>query len=104
MQPHVLGGPIEPPADRFVTLHVPALAAGPASADVVLARAGGPLRPDALVVAREPRGYAVHRVARVTDDAVELLGDDLVPRRVPRDAGDLVVGTVLRRWHAEDAA
>lgn len=107
MQPHASDGPIEPPADRFVTLHVPACAAGagPApAADVVLARAGGPLRPDALVVAREPRGYAVHRVARVTDDAVELLGDDLVPRRVPREAGGLVVGTVLLRWHAEDAA
>lgn len=88
-------------AARFVTLSVPVGAA----ADVVLARAGTPLRPDALVVAREPLGYAVRRVARVTDDAVELLGDDLVPRRVgARDAGEHVVGTVLLRWHAEDAA
>ncbi len=101
-QPHPSAPAGDPAAARFVTLSVPT--AGTAHADVVLARAGGPLRPDALVVAREPRGYAVHRVARVTDDAVELLGDDLVPRRVPRDAGDLVVGTVLLRWHAEDAA
>jgi hypothetical protein len=109
MQPHPLGGPIEPPAPRFVTLRVPAAAsaagaADAAPADVVLARAGDPPRADALVLAREPLGYAVRRVARVTDDAVELLGDDLVPRRVCGDARAQVVGTVLLRWHVDDAA
>ena len=103
-QPHpsAAAGPL---ADaRFVTLSVPATGTA-AVADVVLARAGDPLRPDALVVAREPRGYAVRRVARVTADAVALLGDDLVPRRVAAgDAREHVVGTVLLRWHAEDAA
>ena len=91
------------PAARFVTLSVPA-AGTTAAADVVLARAGDPLRADALVVAREPRGYAERRVARVTDDGVELLGDDQVPRRVCGDAREQVVGTVLLRWHVEDAA
>ena len=106
MQPHPSGEVIAPPATRFVTLRLPAAAGGaPATpADVVLARAGDPLRPDALVVAREPRGYAVRRVARVTDDAVELLGDDHVPRRVCGDAREHVVGTVLLRWHVDDAA
>jgi hypothetical protein len=89
-------------AARFVTLSVPA--PGTAAADVVLAHAGAPLHPDALVVAREPRGYAVRRVARVTADAVELLGDDGGPQRACADARDRVVGTVLLRWHVEDAA
>lgn len=103
-QPHPsapAGDPVA--ADRFVTLSVPA--AGTAAAgDVVLARAGDPPRPNALVVAREPRGYAVRRVARVTDDGIELLGDDHLPRRVCGDAREHVVGTVLLRWHVEDAA
>ena len=99
-QPHP-SAPAGDLAARFVTLSVPAAGA---AADVVLARAGDPLRPDARVVAREPRGYAVRRVARVPDDGVELLGDDSVPRRVCGDAREQVVGTVLLRWHAEDAA
>ena len=101
-QPHP-SAPAGDPADaaRFVTLSVPAAGA---AADVVLAHAGAPLHPDALVVAREPRGYAVRRVARVTADAVELLGDDGESQRARADARDRVVGTVLLRWHVEDAA
>lgn len=104
MQPYPTRAAIEPAA-RFVTLRVPSAGSAAAPlADVVLARAGDPVRPDALVVAREPRGYAVRRVASVTADGVELLGDDHVPHRLCGDPREHVVGTVLLRWHAEDAA
>ena len=102
-QPHPSAPAGDPAAAaRFVTLSLPA--AGAAAADVVLARADAPLHPDALVVAREPRGYAVRRVARVTSDGVALLDDDPLPPRACDDARDRVVGTVLLRWHVEDAA
>ena len=88
-------------AERFVRVrlgHAPSPAA-PLPPDVVLARRGAPLRPDALVVAREADGYALRRVGRVGADGVELLptGPGASPRCVAPDA-DAVVGTVVMRW------
>ena len=95
-----------PVADRFVKVRV----AGPSSpdrapqvpADVVVARRDEPLRPHALVVARDADGYVLRRVGRVSDEAVELLPEvgDARPLRVPAGPG-AIVGTVIMRWCAD---
>lgn len=76
----------------------------PASREVVLARCDGAVWPDALVVARREERVALCRVARVTDDAVELLPveDGDAPLRLGRgDPG--LLGTVLLRWRDDVA-
>jgi hypothetical protein len=88
------------PADECF-VRVPLADAPPTAVarDVVLARCDGPVAPDALVVARQDERYALCRVARVTDDALELLPMEGAgaPLHLRRDAPD-VVGTVLLRW------
>lgn len=82
-------------------VRVPLADAPPSAAtrDVVLARCDGPVAPDALVVARHDERYALCRVARVTDDALELLPLDGAgaPLHLRRGAPDML-GTVILRW------
>ena len=96
---------------RFISsdecfVRIPLADAPPAAParEVVLARCDGPVAPDALVVARRDERYALCRVARVTDDALELLPLDGLgaPVRVRRDGPDLL-GTVLLRWSDDPA-
>ena len=87
------------PADECF-VRVPLADAAPAAArDIVLARCDGAVAPDALVVARRAERYTLCRVARVTDDALELqpVEDDAPPLRVGRDGAE-VLGTVVLRW------
>jgi hypothetical protein len=88
-------------AERFVRVRLgrPATPTAAPPPDVVLARSGAPLRPDALVVAREADGYALRRVGRVGAEGVELLPTtaDAPPLCVAPDAA-AVVGTVVMRW------
>ena len=90
--------------DPFVRVRVaprpPRATDAPPPADVVLVRQDEPLRPHALVVAREEDGLALRRVGRVETDRVELLPvtADARPACVRSGA---VLGTVLMRWHAE---
>ena len=66
--------------------------------DVVLVSREEPLRPDALVVARDRDGLALRRVGRVGADAVELLPESAEVRPIRAEPAGCVVGTVLMRW------
>lgn len=87
-------------------VRVPLADAPPATAarDVVLARRDGPVAADTLVVARRDERVALCRVARVTDDTLELLEVEGAgaPLHVRRDAPDLL-GTVVLRWRDDPA-
>ncbi len=89
-------------AECFVKVRLGRSSSAAEPADVVLARCDAPLRPDALVVAREADGYALRRVGRVSGDAVELLPTTggAPAERVAPGAG-AVVGTVVMRWCAD---
>ena len=72
--------------------------AGSAPPELVLVSREEPLRPDALVVARDREGLALRRVGRVGADAVELLPESADVRPIRAEPAGCVVGTVLMRW------
>ena len=87
------------PADECF-VRVPLADAAPAARrDIVLARRDPVVAPDALVIARREERYALCRVARVTDDVLELqpVEGDPPPLRVG-PGGAEVLGTVVLRW------
>ena len=72
--------------------------------DVVLVSRDEPLRPDALVVARDRDGLALRRVGKVGPNAVELLPEAADVRPIRAEPSACVVGTVLMRWREVGAA
>ena len=74
--------------------------------DLVLVKVGERIATNTLVVARRPDdGWVIKRVGSVTPTEIELesLNPDFPPADIPND-GRLVLGTVVMRWCAHEAA
>lgn len=92
-------------AGPFVRVRVaprrPRVAGSAPVPDVVLVSREEPLRPDALVVARDRDGLALRRVGKVGADAVELLPESADVRPIRAEPVGCVLGTVLMRWRTD---
>lgn len=103
-----IGRPVGLPKGDYLALRVSGESMRPLmhDGDLMLVKVGAPAVRDAIVVARRPDdGWVVKRVGRVTREtiALESLNADYPAVEVPNDAR-LVLGTVVMRWCAHDAA
>lgn len=100
--------PAEIPQGRYLGLGVSGDSMEPLmhSGDTILVRVGSEVQADTVIVARHPDdGYVVKRVARLTPTSIHLaaLNPGYPPITIPRDPS-LIVGTVVLRWCAHEAA
>jgi SOS-response transcriptional repressor LexA len=94
--------PEDVPNGRYVALRIVGDSMEPLmhTGDTVLVKVGGPVKRNAVIVARHPEnGYVCKRVAALTSRMIELASLDASrePITIPRDHR-LIVGTVIMVW------